>query len=193
MLHRLKAKASSQPAQAGMTTRLKPVSQSFPLHRERHILITTMLLDVLLHHTVTHIPTRNTKVPSSPKVPSPKLLPNMLKLSHHHVRTLPLQPLHQPADRYLRCYRHEQMHMILRYVSAHDLHVFVPTNLPNQFPHPFTNNPFEHAFTVLGCPNQVQMNLKDRMRSMPVAHQTSLRRLNRSQKLAEAFARRRGL
>jgi len=97
--------------------------------------IMTLVRYILGYHLVGHIAAAATKIPSRPQVPSPKLLLQVRKLPQHLVRTLPLQPLYQSANRYLRGYRYKQMNMIFRHMPLHDRHFVLSTYLPYQISH----------------------------------------------------------
>ena len=76
---------------------------------------------------------RSTPAPTGdgPRTPSA----DVRELLQHLVRRLPLQPLHQPADRHLRRDRHQQVHVVLAHVPLEDQHVRRPADLADQVPH----------------------------------------------------------
>jgi hypothetical protein len=80
-------------------------------------------------------PVLQAEVSSCPHVLPPVVLLDVREFQHDLVGRLPLQPLQQPADRYLWWDRHQQMHVIFRHVPFHDLHIVSPADLPDQIPH----------------------------------------------------------
>src|SRR3954471_8213898 len=93
-----------------------------------------LVRDVLGDHLIRHVPAAATEVPTRPKVTAPELLPQRRELLQHLVRRLPLQALHQTADRHLRRDRDQQVHVILTDVALQDVHVMTPADLADQLP-----------------------------------------------------------
>ena len=83
-------------------------------------------------HLIRYITCTATEVPACPHVLSPVVLLDMWEFQHNLVRRFTFQPLHQPADRYLRWYRYQQMHVVFRHMSLHDLHIVRPADFSNQ-------------------------------------------------------------
>src|SRR5512142_3221060 len=71
-----------------------------------------LVRDGFRHHRVRHVPAAAAEVPPRPQVPAPELLPQRREFVQQLIRRLPLQPLHQPADRHLRRERHQQVHVL---------------------------------------------------------------------------------
>ena len=63
---------------------------------------------------------------------SPILLLDVRKFHHDLVCRFSLQVLHQFADRNLRRNRYQQMDVILRHMTFHDLYIIVSADLSNQ-------------------------------------------------------------
>lgn len=62
-------------------------------------------------------------------------------------------------NRHLRRYRQQQMYMIFRHMSLHDLDVVFPADLSHQISYPQRHLSRQHRLAVLRCPYHVQMNL----------------------------------
>src|SRR5437870_2447363 len=92
----------------------------------------------------------------------------MWKLPQQLIGRLSLQPLQQPADRDLRGHRHQQMHVILADVALHDRHFVLAANLADQIPYPQSDFPGQGGSTILGDPYQMEVNLKNRVRPVPI-------------------------
>lgn len=138
------------------------------LHFEVGVLVVILLLDVLRDDFVGDVAARHAEVPTRPHVPAPELLPQVRELVHQFVRTLPFQHLEQPADGHLRRDRNEQVHVILRDVPLHNRDLVVAAYLADQLPEPQPNFTRHHRLAVLGDPDDVQVNLEDRVRAAPV-------------------------
>ena len=132
------------------------------------ISIMTLVRYVLGYHFVGHVAAAATKIPPCPQVPTPKLLLQMRKLAQQLVRTLTLQPLYQSTDRYLRWYRHKQMHMIFRHMTLHDRHFVLPTYLPYQIPHSRCHFSRQRWSPILRRPYYVQMYLENRVGAVSI-------------------------
>ena len=128
----------------------------------------TLVRYVLGYHFVGHVAAAATKISPCPQVTTPKLLLQMRKLAQHLVRTLPLQPLYQSTNRYLRWYRHKQMHMIFRHMTLHNRHFVLPTYLPYQIPHPRCHFSRQRWTPILRRPYYMQMDLENRVRPMTI-------------------------
>lgn len=98
----------------------------------------------------------------------------MIEFPEQMVRTLPLQPLHKPTDRDLRRDRNHQVDVILAHVASHDLHVLLAANLADHVPHAVSHQATQQWLAVLRRPDEVQVNLEDGVRTVPVAHEASL-------------------
>jgi len=117
-----------------------------------------LTLKILTNYIVRHIATTTAKIPPRPKMPTPILPAQMLKLTQQLIRRLPLQPLYQSADRYLWRYRYEKMNVVARNMPLHDLNVVTTTYLADQIPHPVGYVPFQNTLTILGNPHQVNVD-----------------------------------
>jgi len=65
-------------------------------------------------------------------------------------------------------YRHEQMHMIFRYVPFHNRHFMLPTDLSNQVSRSASYFSRQRCTTVFGRPDQLQMYLENRVCSASI-------------------------
>ncbi len=125
------------------------------------------------------------KYPLAHRCRPQELLFDVLKLRHQVVRRLPLQPLQQPTDRDLRRDRYQQMHMVFRHMPLHDLYFMLGADVADQVPCSCCHLPNQRRPLVFRHPDQMQMNLKNGVRSVPVVrHAPSLSR----GALAEAVA-----
>jgi hypothetical protein len=134
-----------------------------------------LLLNVGFDYVISHIAAAATKIPSGPQVATPVLAAQRLKTVEQFIRTFTFQLLHQTADCYLWRYGDEKVNVILGYVPLHDFYGLSSANLTDQFSGFESNVTNQHGFTILGYPNQMQMNGKNAMRTMTIiAHGKSL-------------------
>ena len=129
-----------------------------------------MRFDVLLDYLISHIARTGRKVSPRPQVSSPKLPVQLAKLLQHLPAASPLDPLHQLAHRYLRRHRYQQMHMVWRNVSFHDVHFLARAGLFYQLSQSLTNFTSQHWLAILGYPHQMVLQIIDRMRCLTVTH-----------------------
>ena len=128
----------------------------------------TLIRYIFRNHLVGHISAATAEISSRPQMSPPKLLLQMRKLPHQLVRRLPLQPLYQTADRYLRRYRHKQMQMVFRHMSLEDRHFMLPADLPDHIPHSRCNFSRQRPSTIFRRPYQMHMDLEYRVCSAPI-------------------------
>src|SRR5437016_1672248 len=102
------------------------------IYSEIFILIDILISYILRNHLVRHIARTAAEVAARPQVPPPKLLLDVRKFRHQMVGRLSFQPLQQPTDRHLRRDRNKQVHMLLRHMSLHDLHLMLAADIPDQ-------------------------------------------------------------
>jgi hypothetical protein len=120
------------------------------------------------------IPGAATEVSSCPHVLTPVVLLAVRKFQHDLMRRFPLQPLHQPADRHLRRYRNQQMHMVFD-TCPFIIFTSCPRRFPGSGPHSRRSLSYYHRLPVLGRPYQVQVNLVYHVRAASVfSHPSSL-------------------
>ena len=81
---------------------------------------------------------RSTRVPTGA---GPRTASATARTPATFVCRLPLQPLHQPADRHLRWDRYQKVHVIFAHVPLQDVDVQSSANLADQVPHPMTHCP----------------------------------------------------
>jgi hypothetical protein len=128
--------------------------------------VVLLMCDVLGDDLVRHIPSATAEISSRPHMLPPVVLLDVREFQHDLVGRLSLQPLHQTANRDLRGDRYQQMHMILRHVPLHDLHIMRTADLPDQVSHSVGS--VSNLLPVLRRPNQVQMDLKDGVRAASI-------------------------
>ena len=128
----------------------------------------TLLLDVLLDHFIRYVPAAATKISSRPDVSAPELFPQVRKLLQQLEGCLPFQPLHESGDCYLRRNADEQMYVVTRDVTFDNGDFVSATYLANQLSHSQSDFARQDRAAVFGCPDDVQMNFKDRMRAVSV-------------------------
>ena len=67
------------------------------------------------------------------------------------------------------------VNMIFTHMTLNDLNILFPTNLSHNFSYSFANHPTQYWFSVFCCPNDVKVNLKNRVRAVPViAHSNNV-------------------
>ena len=138
-----------------------------------------MRFDVLLDYLISHIARTGRKVSPRPQVSSPKLPVQLAKLLQHLPAASSFDPLHQLAHRYLGRYRYQQMDMVWRNVSFHDVHIRGRAGLSHQLSQSYPNFASQHWLSVLGNPHQMVFEVINRVRCLAVLHdrillQTSL-------------------
>ncbi len=145
-----------------------------------------LLFDVLFDDFVGDVAATHTEVAARPQMSAPELLLQMRELAHHLVGRLPLQQLHESADRDARRHTQEQMNMILRHVPFDDRDFEATAYLADQFSESQPDFTAHHGFTILRDPHDVQVDAEDRVRAVPVlCHPANL---PRGRKPAKAFA-----
>ena len=127
-----------------------------------------LLLNVLLDGLVRDVARTDAEVSTRPHVPPPELLPQVRKLTHHLVRCLPFQHLEQATDGHLRWNRDEQMHMIFRDVPFDNRDFLVTADFSNQLSQTGADLARHDWLAVLGDPDQMQVNAKNRVCAMPI-------------------------
>ena len=134
-----------------------------------------LVCNVLCDDLIRHISSAAAKVAACPHVLSPVVLLDVRELQHDFVRGLPLQPLQQPADDYLRRYRNQKVHVIFRYMSLHDLHVVYPADLADKISDARSCLFHQDRLPVLRRPYQMQVNLVYRVRAASIFCQLGIR------------------
>ena len=128
----------------------------------------TLFFDVLLNDFVPHIAARHAKVSARPHVPTPELLPQVWKLMHQLVATLPFQHLKQAADRYSWRHADKQMNVVAPNMSFDNGHFLASANLADQFPESGANFTTHDGLAILRDPDNVQVNAENRVRAVPI-------------------------
>ena len=127
-----------------------------------------LFFDVLLDDFVRDVAATDTKVAARPQMPPPELLPQMWKLVHQLVRTLPLQHLEQPTDGQARRHAHEQMDVIAGDMSFHNRDFMRAADFADQLSNSGADLAAHDWLTILRDPDDVQVDAKDRMCAMPI-------------------------
>lgn len=138
------------------------------IYSEILVLIDVLVRDVLRHHLIGHVSGTAAEVPTRPNMPTPELLLPVRELRYQVVRRFPLQPLQQPADRYLRWDRHHQMHVVLGYVPLHNLDLMLAANVPDQVPDARGYLSGQSRSPVFRNPDQMQMDLENGVRAASI-------------------------
>lgn len=131
-------------------------------------MIRALVFNIGLDDIVGDVATAATKVTTSPHVAAQKRFSKMGKFAEQLMRTFPFQPLNQTANRYLRRYRDQQMHMVFGYMPFQYLNFLHSTYFSNQITYPSPHFSSENGPPILGDPNQVQVNGKNAVRTMPI-------------------------
>ena len=109
----------------------------------------TLKLYVLRYHFIRYIAARRHKVPPSPKVPIPELLPQSVELLQQMMRRLILDRLHHSARSQIRWHAQQQMNVIGPYMALQYLDVVTPADLPYQLPYSQCHVPTQCRLAVL--------------------------------------------
>lgn len=129
-----------------------------------------VLLDDLINDLISHVARACSKIAARPQVPSPKLSAQLAELFQHPSAATSLDSLHQLAYRYLRRYRHQQMHMVHSNMPTQDVDIQLGTRLPNQFAQATHYLSAQHWLAILGDPHQVVFQIVNCVRCLAVAH-----------------------
>ena len=121
-------------------------------------------LNILHDHLIGHIARTSHKVPSSPDMTSPILLPYVWKLHQYLPRGLAFDILHQLTCRKTRRHRHKQMYMIPRYMPFQDLDLVRQTDLSHQLSDSKSYFLSQYRSTVFRDPNEMQLDIIPGMR-----------------------------
>jgi len=132
-------------------------------------------LNVLLDHFISDVARTRSEISARPKVPSPELSAQLAKLLQHLPATASLDALHQITHRHIRWHRHQQVHMIYRYVPTEDVHVQCRARLSHQFTQSKPDFATQHRLPIFRDPHQVIFQIVDSMRCFSIAHGCILR------------------
>ena len=121
-------------------------------------------LNILHDHLIGHIARTSHKVPSSPDMTSPILLPYVWKLHQDLPRCLSFDILHQLTCRKTRGHRHKQMYMIPRYMPFQDLNIVRQTDLSHQLSDSKSYFLNQYRSTVFRYPDEMQLDIIPGMR-----------------------------
>ena len=100
--------------------------------------------------------------------------------------SLPLESLHELADRDVGRYGDEEMHVIFGDSALEDLHIIPLAYLSGKISESLRHLPIQNLFPVLGDPYEVVLEVIDRMRSFTVVLHSSL--LLKSSPKGEGFS-----
>ena len=78
--------------------------------------------------------------------------------------------LDELADRYVRRYLDEQVHVILRQGAADNVYAHLSADLPHDVPHPQAHVADQNLVTVLRSPDDVEPVMKQGVRAAAVRH-----------------------
>ena len=132
-----------------------------------------MLFDVLDDYLICDIARASHKVSSRPYMPPPKHPTQGLIFHHHFARTLPLQPLHQLADRNVGRNGDKDMDMIPGNMPLNDFYILTLTNFPDQLPGPCSNLTGQNRLAVFGDPYDVVFQIVNGMARLPIILHTA--------------------
>ena len=127
-----------------------------------------LFFDVLLNDFVRDVAAADTKVAACPHVSPPELLPQMWKLVHQLVGTLPLQHLDEPTDGQAWRHAHEQMNVVARYMTFHYRDFVRTADFADQLSNSGADFAAHDWLTIFCDPDDVQMDAKDRMCAVPI-------------------------
>ena len=127
-----------------------------------------LLLYVSLDYFIGNIAAAATKISSCPNVAPPIRLTQMGKPVKEFVRGFFFYSLYQAAYRNSRWNRDKQVYMICRHVTFQNFHIFRAAYLTDHIANSARYISDQDALTVLGDPHHMQMNLKNRVCSMPI-------------------------
>ncbi len=136
-----------------------------------------MRFNVLLDDFIGHITRTCCKVSTCPQMSTPKLSTQLIEFLQHLAATPSFDALHQAAYRYLRGNRYQQVNVVNRYMSAQNVHFLARTGLAHQLAQTYRDLSPQHGFAILGNPDQVVLQIVDRMRCFSIAHTCIVRRL----------------
>ena len=124
--------------------------------------------DVLRDNFIGDIAGATAEVSSRPQVPTPELFLQVRKLGQQVMRSPAFQPLHQAADRCLRRDRNQQMNVVLRDVPFQYRDIVLPTDVPDQIPHPHCYISRQCRSPVFRDPHEVKMDIEYSVRAPPI-------------------------
>ena len=133
-----------------------------------------LTLNILLDYLIRHVAATATEIPACPPVTPPIPATKARKTVQQNMRTLPVEFLNQPTDRYLRRYRYEKMDMVSRYAPSDYFHRPGRTKLTLYVAHSQGNITHQHGVAIFGYPNQVMVNRKNTVSSMVILFHSSL-------------------
>jgi len=133
-----------------------------------------LVWQILFAQLFRHLSNRGTKVPASPKVPSPVWLFQYRKLFEQLAGDAAFDPAHELARRHIGRGRDEDEPMILADDPLWDLGLDDLTGLPDQLPHTERNIPGEDLVTVLGDPDNMVLDVAYGVTAISIIHSTSI-------------------
>ena len=132
-----------------------------------------LTLNILLDDLIRDVTATTAKIASRPQVTTPVLPAKAQKTMQQYMRTLSLEFLNQPTDRYMRRDRYEKMDMVSRYAPTDYFHRMRRSKLTHYVTHSQGNISHQYWFAIFGYPNQVKVNRKNAGSSMMILFHSS--------------------
>ncbi len=137
--------------------------------------LTFLLGNVRLNHLIGQITRTDCQVAPRPEMTPPEHPPQMRKLLQKYSRADPFQPLHNPANVYVRSVPHKNVNVVARYLPRQDRDFMLHRYLPNQVAHTQRHLTRQHLPAVLRNPNKMHFQIALRVRAQLVSfHATTL-------------------
>ena len=133
-----------------------------------------MRFNILLNYFISYIACTHRKIASRPQVFSPILAFQFAKFLLHSAATSAFHTLHQLTYRDAGRNRHQKVDMICRYMAAQNIYFQLGTGLANQFSQSDCNLPSQHWFPIFGDPDQVILQIVNRMGRFSITHKHHL-------------------
>src|SRR5579862_1348309 len=129
-----------------------------------------MALQIGGDHVIGDVARRGGKVAPRPEVASPVFLSDMLELLLDTAGGAPLGPLYELADRNMRWYLDEQMHMIARQRATDDVHAHLGANLPDNVADPDAYITDQNLVPIFRRPNDMESVVKEGVTAAAIRH-----------------------
>ena len=121
--------------------------------------LTFLIVDVLLDHLVRDVAAGDGEIASCPEVASPEGLADGGEEGEELVGAFPFEALHEVGNGEVRRVGGEEVDMIDRHFPRDDLDVLLLADLTDEIPDFFPHLPVEHLLTVLGDPDEVDLEV----------------------------------
>ena len=130
---------------------------------------------ILLYYFIGNITRAGRKIASGPNVATPELPFHFGKLHKHFSRRLTFHTLYHFAYTKFRRIRHEQMYMILRYMSFYNFNFFLVTYFSKQFTYPLRYLSTKNMLSIFCDPYKMHLQVITSMTTGSVIfHETNL-------------------